>query len=274
MTREMKQAKDQLSPKRRIAVISGASSGAGSEFARQIARDCPDIDELWLLARRMDRMAKLGATLSKPCRLFSADITKEAELVTYFLALENENISVSILVNNAGYGKSGKFMDIDEADNLGVIELNNSALVRLCQRSIPYMERGSRIINVASVAAFLPQPGFAIYAASKAFVLSFSRALHQELRPAGITVLAACPNPMATEFSNRSQAEKPSNGKRSIKDFGIEPVDRMVRLALQRSKRGKDTSLSCWQARALLLMSRVFPHRLILFVMSRMGLGS
>lgn len=254
----------------RIAIVSGASSGVGVEFLKQIDERYSEIDELWLLARRENRMLDLEAGLRKPCRIFAADLTDETEMEAFWSALSESNVTIRLLINNAGYGRSGNFSEIEESVNLGMIELNNLALVRMTQRCLPYMAKGAKILNIASVAAFLPQPKFAVYAASKSFVLSFSRALNYELRKQDITVTAVCPNPMATEFFTIA-GDKPA--KSSFKDIGLEPVDRMVRTALRKAERGKDVSTSCWQAKAVLVFSRILPHRFILRIMGLLGIA-
>ncbi len=270
MTAENTELKEKDRSALRIAIVSGASSGVGVEFLKQLDEQYSEIDELWLLARRENRMQELAETLQKPCRIFTADLTKESEMENFWSALQESGACIKILVNNAGFGRSGNFRGIEEEVNLGMIELNNLALVRMTHRCLPYMDKGSKILNIASVAAFLPQPNFAVYAASKSFVLSFSRALNYELRKAGITVTGVCPNPMATEFFSIA-GDKPS--KSSFKDIGLEPVDRMVRTALRKAKRGKDISTSCWQAKFILFFSRILPHRFILRLMGLVGIA-
>lgn len=253
----------------KIAIVSGASSGVGVEFIKQIHLRYPEIEEFWMLARRHDRMAALAETLTKRTRIFAADLTQENDLVPLWDALESMNPDIRFLINSAGYGTTGRFDTVSEEKALGMIDLNNRVLVQLTKRCLPYMTEGAKILNIASVSAFLPQPQFAIYAASKSFVLSFSRALHAELRREKITVTAVCPNPMETEFFGLA-GDKPA--RKSIKDIGLEPVNRMVRIALNKADKGRDFSTSCWQAKLILLFSRILPHRFILMVERYLGL--
>lgn len=257
------------SKRAKIAIVSGASAGVGVEFLKQIDQRYPEIEELWMLARRGDRMEVLAGELSKRSQIFVADLTDDAQMADFWQALETQQPDIRILVNSAGFGTSGSFDAVHEDKALGMIDLNVRALVQMTKRCLPYMTRGSRILNLASVAAFLPQPDFAIYAASKSFVLSFSRALNAEQKKNGIHVIGICPNPMNTEFFAIA-GDKPA--KKSLKDIGIERVDKMVRTALRKSEHGRDLSTSCWQAKAIHVVSRLLPHRFILWAEKKMGM--
>lgn len=253
----------------KIAIVSGASSGVGVEFIKQLEARYPEIDEFWMLARRQERMEALTQNLRIQARIFAVDLTQEDQLTSFWQALEAESPDIRFLINSAGYGTTGRFDTVSEEKALGMIDLNNRVLVQLTKRCLPYMTEGAKILNIASVSAFLPQPQFAIYAASKSFVLSFSRALNAELRRDKITVTAVCPNPMETEFFGLA-GDKPA--RKSIKDIGLEPVDRMVRIALNKADKGRDFSTSCWQAKLIHFISRILPHRLILIVERWVGL--
>lgn len=187
-----------------IAVITGASSGMGREYAR-LADKSGAHDELWIVARRKERLEELERQCTTPVRIICADLGSR-ESVDRMAAMLSERKSadatfhVSLLVNAAGFGKFGTFedMSLDEVDSM--INLNCRALVDMTQTVLPYMERGSRIIEFASSAAFQPLPGLNVYAASKAFVLSYTRALRRELHGRGIFVTAVCPIWIKTEF--------------------------------------------------------------------------
>ncbi len=175
-------------------VITGASSGIGAEFARLFAADGHPVV---LIARREDRLRELAATLAVESRIFVQDLSTPdaAEQVEQFLA--DEGIEPHVLVNNAGYGVRGTFLDEDRERQLAMIRLNVSTLVDLTYRLLPRCKGG--IINVASLAAFQPGPYMAIYFATKAFVLHFSEAIREET---GANVTAFCPGPVATEFGD------------------------------------------------------------------------
>ena len=183
---------------RPVALITGASAGLGVDFARQLSSDGR---RLVLVARRLDRLELLAAELGN-ARAVELDLSLPgaAERLMTNLAAAGEH--VDLLVNNAGFGLTGRFADIDGKRQRQMIDLNCGALVELAHAVLPGMvERGrGGILNVASTAAFQPGPGMAVYFATKAFVLSFSEALHEEVRNQGVSVSALCPGPTATEF--------------------------------------------------------------------------
>ena len=194
---------------RPVTLITGASAGLGVEFARQCAaRGAP----LALAARRRDRMEKLAAELGGEVHVFAADLAKEGAAVSLIAELEAEGLSVGTLINNAGFGLGGKFADRPLGKFSEMIELNIRALTELCHLVLPAMrERGTGgILNVASTAAFQPGPNMAVYYASKAYVLSFTEALHHELKGSGIHVSALCPGPTHSEFSDVADSHSPT----------------------------------------------------------------
>mgnify|MGYP000220083682 CR=1 FL=1 len=187
----------------RVAVVTGASSGIGREFVRQLEYFYKDLDEIWVIARREERLEQLRKEVNVPLRIFAGDLQKKHVYRQFYTELCQWHPNIRMLVNAAGFGKSGTFSKIAEKGkriHTDMIDLNCTALIRITQMTLPYMKMGSRIINMASAAAFCPQPSFAVYAASKACVLSFSRALGQELREKSIYVTAVCSGPVATEF--------------------------------------------------------------------------
>lgn len=252
----------------KIAIVTGVSSGVGIEFLKQIDQRYPYLDELWLLARREGRMEAVAKELRTTTRIFALDLTQQPDLDSFWDHLSEVKPNINLLVNNAGYGKQGRFSEIDEETQLNLMDLNMRSVVQMTKRCLPFMQADARIINVSSVAAFMPQPGFSIYAASKAFVLNFSRALNAELKDKDISVLAACPNPMETEFFDIAGE---SGSKRSLKKAGLEPVDKMVKIALDKSDRRKDFSTSCVQAKVIHVISRILPHRFIFWAEKKIG---
>ncbi len=248
----------------KIAVITGASSGIGAEFAKQIDR-LEGLDEIWLVARRKDPMETMSQTLKHPVKIFPADLTKPRELQPFYKALVRSKAQIKILVNSAGSGKIGYFENLPLEDHLDVINLNCKALVGFTYLCLPFVEQGT-IYQLASVAAFIPQPNFSIYAASKAFVLSFSRALNQELKEKGNRVIAVCPNPVETEFFKNAGNDCQAS---AIKKIGVEKVERVVAVALNKLKTGRDISLSGFWSKVIYLASRCIPHRIILPIEKR-----
>lgn len=187
-----------------IAVITGASSGLGREFTKQISEKYKSIDEFWIMARRMDKLEELAGELNsngKKVRILCGDVTDKSSLSMYEDMLKKYNPFVRILVNAAGYGKIGHFDELPESENIGMCELNCTALTKMTYITIPYMKgKHADIINMASAAAFMPQPSFAVYAATKSYVLSLSYAIDREMKKDGISVTAVCPGPVSTDF--------------------------------------------------------------------------
>ena len=151
----------------------------GKEFARQLTEKVLGLDEVWLIARRSERLASLAKELPVEVRTFSMDLTDDADYKPLTELLGKEQPKVRVMINCAGYGKTGPFETIPEADTLGMIDLNCRALTKMTYLVLPYMPKRSYLIQFASIAGILPQPNFAVYAASKAYVLSLTRALRE-----------------------------------------------------------------------------------------------
>jgi hypothetical protein len=254
-----------------IAVVTGASSGLGKEFVNQIAQKYKNIDEIWVIARRGDRLHKLAhdiASLSEEIyhampviRPIVCDITNPSQLLLYRSMLQNYKPKVRVLVNAAGYGIIGTFSEMREPDVTGMCELNCTALTRMTRITLPYMDRRhSNIINIASSAAFLPQPSFAVYAATKSYVLSLTMALRQELKKTGINVTAVCPGPVDTEFFEI--AETYHSVKLYKKLFYAKPGD-VVSQALIDAYHNKPRSVYGFTMKAFEVLCKVLPHDFI-----------
>jgi len=191
---------------RPVAVITGASDGIGAALARIFAANG---HELALVARRGDRLEALadeiaadGAVRPLPIEL---DLTTEGADETLSQRLAEAGVTPSYLVNNAGFGLMGRAIELDAAEQLAIIDLNLRALTALTLRFLPAIVAAQGgVLNVASVAAFMPGPGFAVYYATKAYVRSFSEALSQELKPLGVKVACLCPGPVQTGFQERA----------------------------------------------------------------------
>jgi short-subunit dehydrogenase len=184
-------------------LVTGASSGIGAEIARELARRGHGVT---LLARREDRLRELAAELSKAngirAEVVGCDLTDEAARKRAASEIEQRGLVVDVLVNNAGFGSAGRFQEIDQENELAMVRTNVEAVVALCGIYVPAMvERGrGAVLNVASTAAFQPVPRQVTYAATKAFVLSFTDGLHADLHGTGVTATALCPGPVPTEF--------------------------------------------------------------------------
>ena len=250
-----------------IVIITGASSGIGREFALQMDAHFSNIDEFWLIARNRGRLESLAGQMKHDAQIFTLDITNSGKLDDLEEALSRQNAVVRILINCAGYGIMGELDQQDRDTVLGMIRLNCQALTEMTQRMLPYMRRGSPFPQMASGAAFLPQPDFAVYAATKAYVLSFSRALREELKSSGIYVTAVCPGPVDTPFFDIAAA----NGSTlAIKKYTMVTADRVVALALKSSWRRRSISVCGFPMNAFLLLTKALPHSVILQAMAWM----
>lgn len=248
-----------------IIVITGASSGIGREFARQMDKYFKNIDEFWLIARDRDKLIKAADTLQHKTRIFSMDITMDAQLKLLEKELQEKKAVVRILVNCAGYGLMGAFETQDREGALGMIRLNCEALTDITHRLIPYMRRGSRILQMASSAAFLPQTNFAVYAATKSYVLSFSRALGEELREKEIYITSVCPGPVDTPFFDI--AEK--NGSTlALKKYTMVEASQVVAKALRDSYHKRTMSIYSVPIQLFQVSTRLLPHDIFLRMMT------
>ncbi len=250
----------------KIAVVTGASSGIGREFARQIPRLYRNLDELWVISRRTERLEKLKEELTVPVRIFDSDLKRDYVYERVTRELEASRPDVRMLVNAAGCGRIGSIEETAVSDQLGMIDLNCRALTRLTCICLPYLSSGSRIIQVASAAAFCPQPGFTVYAASKAYVYSFSHALRCELGVKGSFVTSVCPGPVDTEFFKHTGGNSGSTKKAFRAETGA-----VVKQALLDSVKGKSVSIYGRAMKAAWIGAKLIPCSLSSRLMYRIN---
>ncbi len=246
----------------KIAVVTGASSGIGREFVYQLGYFYRSLDEIWVIARRKERLEELRGKTRVPVRIFDGNLLKKSVYKKIFDALREKNPNIRMLVNAAGYGKSGTVEEIAAEKfriQTDMIDLNCRALTRMTLMCLPYMRKGSRIVNLASAASFCPQPSFAVYAATKSFVLSFSRALREEMRGKGIGVTAVCPGPVDTEFFDVSG---PLENR--LKKLALVEAAPVVHRALKDSRAGKSLSIYGIPMKTAYVGAKLLPHEWIL----------
>jgi hypothetical protein len=238
---------------RPVTLITGASAGLGAEFARQCAKRG---EALVLVARRRGRLEALAAEIGGAPHILVADLAKAGAAGSLIAELEAEGLSVGTLINNAGFGLAGKFAEQPLDRLTEMIELNVRTLVELCYLVLPGMrERGAgAILNVASTAAFQPGPNMAVYYASKAFVLSFTEALHHELKGTGIRVSALCPGPTESEFSEVAESHSPTLERMKG------PADAVVRAGLEGLDANKAVVIPGWKNKVTANASRFLPR--------------
>jgi short-subunit dehydrogenase len=222
-----------------VAVITGASAGLGVEFARQLSRRG---HRLVLVARRKDRLQELAAELGN-ARTIALDLATPGASARLLRDVEAAGENISLLVNNAGFGLIGRFAELDAERQRAMIDLNVGALTELCRGVAPQMlaRKSGAILNVASTAAFQPGPKMAVYFATKAFVLSLTEALHEELKPHGIKVSCLCPGPTRTEFG-----EVAGFGGNSLFDRVAMRADDVVRIGLKGLEKNKAVVVAGW----------------------------
>lgn len=221
----------------KTAVITGASSGLGRELARRVAEYFPEIEEIWLVARRRERLEELAGSIEGvKCHVIAADITAGAGLAAISDCLSERQPDIRLLVNNAGFGTLGDFCDMDLDGQLGMIDLNVRALTAVTHIMLGYMSEGARIINISSIASFVPNERMAVYCAGKSYVRAFSRALGMELRRRGIKVTAVCPGPLSTEFLEVAKIE---GNSKTFAMLPRVPVEKAAAGALRASHRGR-----------------------------------
>ena len=244
----------------KIAVITGASSGMGQEFARQLSYR-ERFDEVWVIARREERLIALQEELVIPMRILPMDLTKKESFEQYKALLEQEKPEISLLINASGFGRFGRYDEISIEDSLEMIDLNCKALVAMTELSLPYMKRGGRILQVDSLSAFQPVPHLNVYGSTKAFVLNYSRALREELSGRCIHVMAFCPGWVMTEFFNRAEAGEQKVITYFNRVFSAEEV---VRTAFKDLDKKKAVCVPGWQNKLQCLAVKFLPCEWVL----------
>lgn len=258
---------------KRIAIITGSSSGIGRSFMELLANNAGEyfktpFDEIWAIARRADVLNEIAASVTgiKVVPIV-ADLAESNGIKSIEDRLNEEAPEVGLLVNSAGMGIKGPVMDKSAKALDDTISINCSALSQMIRITAPFMKPAAneraKIINIGSSAGFLPQPGFASYAASKAYVISFSRAMSAELKASGIDVTVVCPGPVATDFQRRATEGKQADFTDWRKNFVIDPV-KLTRVSLKASVKGRKILVYPFSQKLLHLASKIIPTSWIL----------
>ncbi len=191
----------------KIAVITGAASGMGREFVHAVDGKY-ELDEIWVVDRNGERLETLKDECRTPLRIFAWDLTDKAHFEDYRRELEELRPEIHLLINDAGYGIFGDFEKMELWDTLGIVDVNDKALTAFCLLSLPYMKEGDSVINMGSNSSWQPVPYQAVYGASKAYVLSLSRAIGRELKGRGVHVMCVCPGWIKTDFQSRAKHDE------------------------------------------------------------------
>ncbi|MBO5262216.1 MAG: SDR family NAD(P)-dependent oxidoreductase [Clostridia bacterium] len=239
-----------------IGIISGATSGIGKAIAKEL--DLLGLEELWLIGRRGDKLTKLAIELKTHTRCFPLDLTMESSINIINDELQQAKLEIEYLALCAGVGYTGRVENNTSTQIKGMIDLNCNALTQLISIALPHMSNRGKIINIASGAGFLPQADFAVYAATKAYVISLSRALRKELKEKGIKVTAVCPGPVDTEFFANLE-----NVKEYKKKYLISP-EKVAKGSIKASKKNKAIYTPSFSMKMLRLASKILPTSLLL----------
>jgi short-subunit dehydrogenase len=246
-----------------IAIVTGASSGMGREFVRQL-HTYVTVDEIWVVARRAEALEELKAETPYPVRPVVLDLLKEESFSVFAGLLETVKPDVKLLVNAAGFGKFGAYQNISIEDDLRVVDLNCKALVAMTRIVLPYMHSGSHILQLDSLSAFQPVPYITTYGASKAFVLSYSRAMNQELKSRGIRMMAMNPGWVKTEFFNHAFQTNRSEVQYFDRLYEAKDVVATGLRHLYRTK--KEVSIHGLPVKLQVLGVKLLPHSLVMKV--------
>ena len=245
----------------KIAIVTGASSGMGREFALQLS-GYVSVDEIWVIARREAALEALKEKCSVTVRPIALDLCETESFGRLAALLEAEKPDVKLLVNAAGFGKFGDFSQISLEDDCRMIDLNCKALVAVTRIVLPFMQAGSHILQLDSLSAFQPVPYITTYGATKAFVLSYSRAMNRELKSRGIRMMAMNPGWVKTEFFNH--ALQTNNGKVQYYNRLYE-ADQVVATGLKDLyKTKKDYSVHGLPVRNQVRLVKLLPHSLVM----------
>ncbi len=246
--------------RKRIAVITGASSGMGREFVLALDKQ-EAYDELWLIARRLEKLEALAGQTRAAVRPIALDLGSQTDIDRYRRMLADENPDVRVLVNAAGFGKFRAFTELSLEDQLAMIDLNDKALVSMTYITLPYMQKGSCIYQLGSLSSFQPVPYINVYGASKAFVLSFSRALNKEMQKMGrgIRVMAVCPGWVRTEFFDHAVEDDTITYYNRYYN-----ADEVIQRALRDMKKGKDVSICGFPVRTQVWATKHLPHGIVM----------
>jgi len=245
----------------KIAIVTGASSGMGKEFVLQLSAYV-QVDEIWAIARRQSALESLQKETAVKIRPISLDLCEESSFQTYQELLEAEKPDVKLLVNAAGFGKFGTYHRIPVKEECKMIDLNCKALLVMTRLTVPYMSKGSHILQLDSLSAFQPVPYITTYGATKAFVLSYSRAMNRELRPQGIRCMAMNPGWVKTEFFDR--AFQTNSSEVQYFDRLYEAKDVVATGLKDLYKTKKDASIHGFPIKAQVLLVKLLPHRFVM----------
>lgn len=244
-----------------IAIITGASAGLGRSFFQSLLHRHPDLSGIWLIARRRERLEQLAADSPIPVTVLALDLLDAASYDVLGEKLKEEQASVRILINNAGVGELDNVADSTWPVQSRMVDLNCRALTAVTTITLPYMERGGFVLNVCSIASFCPNTRMTVYSSTKAYVMSFTKGLREELKPLGINALAVCPGPMKTEFLDVANI---TDRSKMFKTLPYSDPDRVADRAVVQAGKGRCVYTPLFLFKLYRVLAKALPHSIMM----------
>ena len=244
-----------------IAILTGASAGLGQSFFKSLLTRHPDLEGIWLIARRRERLEQMGEGSPVPVTVLPLDLIDPASYDTLAQRLAEEKATVKILINNAGLGELDNVADSTWPVQSRMVDLNCRALTAVTTVVLPHMERGGFIVNVCSIASFCPNTRMTVYSSTKAYVMSFTKGLREELRPLGINALAVCPGPMKTEFLEVANITDRSP---MFKTLPYSDPDAVADKAMAAAAKGRCVYTHLFLFKFYRVLAKLLPHNLMM----------
>ncbi|GAF38406.1 hypothetical protein FC83_GL001662 [Agrilactobacillus composti DSM 18527 = JCM 14202] len=241
-----------------VAVISGTTSGLGRQYVDAIMTECPEVDEIWMIARRETRLKQIAATYpTMHFKLITMDLAVPENYVTLQAFFQTHQPTISALISNAGVAFNGDVIDTPLSQLLTMINLNVAGSTALTKIALPYVQSGGFILQVASVSSFVPNPHQAVYSSTKAYIASFALSLRQELKGRNINVCAAMPGRMKTEMDDMLN----KTGREGV--FELVPslnIPKFAHRTIQAAKRGQSSYTMNWFYKTFRVVAKLVPH--------------
>ena len=246
-----------------VAIITGASSGIGAEFAKGYAKR---VDEIWLVARRRERLVELGESLGTKYRVICADLCTKDGIEAVRSELISQNPKVQYLVNAAGFGDFGAFDEIGEDKVEMMIDLNVKSVVLLTHMIIPYMQRGGRIVQLGSGSCFAPLPYFNVYSSGKVFILHYTKSLNFEIKKYGLRATCFCPGWVNTEFLGKATSKPNITRPREDAMKPMLSCADVVKRCIKASDKGKTMYVTNWYTKLQHLLFKLIPDPILTYL--------
>lgn len=240
-----------------IAIVTGASGGLGREFVKLLVSD-NNIDEIWVIARNEEKLQRLVNEYGNKVKTYSMDLSDIKRIKEFQKVISDAGVNIACLINNAGFAKFCSYGDITIDESVNMIDLNISGVIAMGLVCIPFMDRGSHIINIASQASFQPLPYQNIYSSTKSFIRNYTRALNVELKEKGIIATAVCPGWIKTGLFDRGII----NARKATTHFvGMVTPDVVVKKAIRDAYKGKDISVYGLYVKMCHLIAKILPQK-------------